>query len=112
MPYTKQTWTDWTGDPALAPTTAKANAARLGTIETGIQNAQAAAETATATSTVASMPSGMCWFVRKQGTTWPSRPTSRVDELVFWVGADPSPPIVTTGTGGMLDNMDLRVVTP
>lgn len=36
------------------------------------------------------------------------RPTSRSDVMVIWKGADPSPGIVTTGTGGMLDGVDER----
>lgn len=40
-------------------------------------------------------------FVRKSGGVWPARPTTRTDVLVFWIGPDPSPSIVTSGTGGM-----------
>lgn len=36
MAYAKQTWTDWAGDPTLAPTTAKVNAARLNYLENGV----------------------------------------------------------------------------
>ena len=47
----------------------------------------------------------------QNGGTWPDRPTSRTDVTVMWVGAEPSPPSVTSGTGGMYDH-DLRFVTP
>lgn len=51
-------------------------------------------------------------WVRKSGTTWPARPTADASVMVFWVGADPSPAIVNSGTGGMLNNVDIRLVTP
>ena len=50
--------------------------------------------------------------VTKSGGTWPARPTSRSDIIVQWKGADPSPAIVSSGTGGMRDNIDIRLVTP
>lgn len=37
------------------------------------------------------------------------RPTGRADVVVLWIGAEPSPPSVTTGTGGMRPN-DLRFI--
>jgi len=45
----------------------------------------------------------------KSGSTWPVRPTTNASTVVFWVGADPSPAIVSSGTGGMYNN-DVRVV--
>lgn len=51
-------------------------------------------------------------FIAKSGTTWPARPTSRADIMVMWVGKDPSPAIVDSGTGGMLRNVDVRFTTP
>lgn len=57
------------------------------------------------------LPAGVIIGVHKQGTTWPARPTTRTDLIVRWIGPDPSPPIVASGTGGMLDNVDLRSVT-
>lgn len=36
------------------------------------------------------------------------RPTSRGDIVCDWVGPDPDPPIVTTGTAGMRDGIDRR----
>lgn len=59
----------------------------------------------------ASLPAGTTLTVIKSGT-WPARPTSRSDIIVQWKGADPSPSIVSSGTGGMLDNVDIRLVTP
>jgi hypothetical protein len=50
--------------------------------------------------------------VTKSAGVWPARPTSRSDIIVQWKGADPSPAIVSTGTGGMRDNIDIRLVTP
>lgn len=55
---------------------------------------------------------GAVQFVRKTGSTWPARPTASTDVIVLWIGADPSPTIVASGTGGMLDNIDIRMVTP
>jgi len=173
MPYSKQTWTDWAGDPTLAPTTAKFNAARANYMETGIANAQATADAALASSTdpevvrdtmaialVAgsgisisaddannqititntgsssggtSTTGGAVQFAAKDATTgfWPvsygvggapvytggaantgRRPTTDPNVLVLWVGADPSPAIVTTGDGGELAGRDVRLVTP
>lgn len=40
------------------------------------------------------------------------RPTSRTDVIVAWKGPDPSPAIVTSGTGGMLSPHDVRWITP
>lgn len=60
----------------------------------------------------ASLPAGSTVTVSKVADTWPARPTSRADIVIIWKGADPSPLIVTSGTGGMRDNIDLRFVTP
>lgn len=62
--------------------------------------------------TVANLPAGTTLTVSKSGGTWPARPTSRTDIIVQWKGADPSPSIVSSGTGGMMDNVDIRFVTP
>lgn len=63
------------------------------------------------TDPIAALPAGATLTVIKSGT-WPARPTSRADIIVQWKGADPSPSIVSSGTGGMLDNVDIRLVTP
>jgi hypothetical protein len=57
------------------------------------------------------LPAGTTLTVVKSGV-WPARPTSRSDIVVQWKGPDPSPSIVGSGTGGMLDNVDIRLVTP
>lgn len=62
--------------------------------------------------TYANLPAGTTITVQKSGGTWPARPTSRSDIMVQWKGPDPSPVIVSSGTGGMLDNIDIRLVTP
>lgn len=62
--------------------------------------------------TTENIPAGSMLAVRKTGTTWPARPTARTDVIVNWIGADPSPAIVPSGTAGMLDNIDIRFVTP
>lgn len=63
--------------------------------------------------TLANIPAGSTITVLKDATTgWPARPTSRTDVIVAWKGADPSPSIVSSGTGGMLNNVDYRLVTP
>ena len=93
MAYTKQTWTD-------APsTTTPISAARLNYIEAGIEAA-------------ADYKAGDVIFVTKSGGTWPARPTSRSDVLVIWSGPLPSPSVVSSGTGGMLNNVDKHFVTP
>lgn len=67
---------------------------------------------------VANVAAGAMIAVVKTGGVWPGgtastgvRPTSRSDVVVAWIGADPSPAIVASGTGGMLDNVDLRFIT-
>jgi hypothetical protein len=60
---------------------------------------------------ITALPAGATLTVIKSGT-WPARPTSRADIIVQWKGADPSPSIVSSGTAGMLDNVDIRLVTP
>ena len=62
--------------------------------------------------TYANLPAGTTITVAKSGGTWPARPTARNDIIVQWKGPDPSPSIVSSGTGGMLDNVDMRFVTP
>jgi hypothetical protein len=64
-----------------------------------------------ATDPIAALPPGATLTVVKSGT-WPARPTSRADVIVQWKGAEPSPSIVSSGTGGMLDGVDIRLVTP
>jgi hypothetical protein len=54
---------------------------------------------------------GLVIAVRKSSGAWPARPTARPDIVVHWIGADPDPVIVTSGTGGALDGVDIRVVT-
>lgn len=61
---------------------------------------------------IAGLPAGSVLVVAKSGGTWPARPTSRADLVVFWKGADPSPSIVSSGTGGMRDGVDVRLVMP
>lgn len=60
----------------------------------------------------ANLPAGTTLTVLKMAGTWPARPTARTDIVVQWKGADPSPAIIASGTGGMLDNVDMRFVTP
>lgn len=47
---------------------------------------------------------------RVNSTTWEARPSSNAAILVLVVGADPSPPVITTGTAGMYAG-DVRIVT-
>lgn len=58
------------------------------------------------------LPAGTTLTVVKSAGVWPARPTSRNDIIVQWKGPDPSPNIVSSGTGGMLDNVDIRLITP
>jgi hypothetical protein len=60
------------------------------------------------------LPPNSILVVKKSGVTWPGPPTLRSDIILIWKGADPSPPPVsvrTLGTPGMLDNVDLRIIT-
>lgn len=68
--------------------------------------------TADGAPTLANLPAGTTLTVLKSGSTWPARPTARTDIVVQWRGTDPSPSIVASGTGGMLDGVDVRFVTP
>lgn len=58
---------------------------------------------------IADLPAGSSIVVRKTGSTWPARPTTRSDIVVIWVGLDPDPAIITSGTAGALDNVDVRM---
>jgi hypothetical protein len=60
--------------------------------------------------TLANIPAGSTLTVQKSGT-WPARPTARADVIVIWKGPDPSPAIVSSGTAGMRDGIDIRFVT-
>lgn len=62
--------------------------------------------------TYADLPAGTTVTVLKSGGVWPARPTARADLIVAWKGADPDPAIVASGTGGMHDGIDYRLVTP
>lgn len=62
--------------------------------------------------TVAALPAGSTITVAKASGVWPARPTDRADIVVQWKGPDPSPAIINSGTAGMLNNVDIRFVTP
>ena len=71
----------------------------------------------TASVTLDSIPAGSVLAVHKTSGVWPGgtsstgvRPTSRADVTVIWHGAAPMPAIVTSGTGGMLQGVDLAFV--
>jgi len=57
------------------------------------------------------LPAGSTITVQKSSGSWPSRPTSRGDIVVMWKGPNPSPSIVSSGTSGMRDDVDVRLVT-
>lgn len=94
MDYTKQLWTD---APA---TTTPISAARLNYMEEGIRAANDY------------MPYATITVQKNTNGTWPARPTARADVTVAWKGPDPSPAVVSSGTGGMRDGIDYRLVTP
>ena len=94
-------------EPKLAASNAPASGQLLGWDGTNLTWASAGS-----TPTYANLPAGTTLTVVKSGGTWPARPTSRTDIVVQWKGADPSPAIVPSGTGGMLDNVDIRFITP
>lgn len=58
------------------------------------------------------LPAGTTITVTKNDGVWPARPTARADITVMWKGPDPTPAIVSSGTGGMINNVDIRLVTP
>lgn len=60
--------------------------------------------------TVENLPAGSVVMVKKTGTTWPARPTTRTDLVVVWQGTEPSPPIVTSGTGGMYSGDERDII--
>lgn len=62
--------------------------------------------------TVTNLPANSLLVVTKSGSTWPVRPTARTDVKVAWLGPDPAPAIVASGTAGALNNVDLRWRTP
>lgn len=81
-------------------------------VSTATQTALDAKAALTHSHALADLPAGTTITVQKSGGTWPARPTARTDVFVAWKGADPSPAIVSSGTGGMLDGVDYRLVTP
>lgn len=84
----------------------------LATIE--YVNAEIAVLESDTTIDYSDLPALTTLVVRKNGSTWPGPPTLRSDIIIIWKGAEPSPPIVsvrTLGTPGMLDNVDLRMIT-
>lgn len=111
MSYTPQTWTDLSG--------LEITAAHLNYIEAGIAGAY-------------DFQPGETFTILKDPVTgfWPSswsgrvpsysggavdsgvRPTARTDVYCHWQGPDPSPAVVSSGTGGMLTGVDSRYVTP
>lgn len=126
MAYTPQTWSD---APA---TTTPISAARLNYMEAGIAAAGTGGGGTGGPVTIAGLPPGSTVTVPKDRATgfWPTgydstgkpvytggssstglRPTSRADITVVWKGADPSPAVVSSGTAGMLNNVDVRFVT-
>lgn len=62
----------------------------------------------------ASAPMGSGFVVKPNPDhSWPARPTGRKDVVVFWQSGpeSPDPQIVNEGTGGMMNNVDVRLVT-
>lgn len=77
-------------------------------VDTAISTAVAGISAVVDYSTI---PAGSTITVIKT-TSWPARPTARADIIVAWKGPDPSPSVVSSGTGGMRDGIDYRLVTP
>jgi hypothetical protein len=63
--------------------------------------------TGSGTMTIANAPAGAVFSAYKSGSAWPARPSSRTDITIFWIGVAPAPAIVTSGTGGMLQDVDV-----
>lgn len=84
----------------------------LATIE--YVDAEITASEADTTVDYSDLPPYTTLVVAKNGAVWPGPPTLRSDIIIIWKGADPSPSIVsvrTLGTPGMLNNVDLRMIT-
>lgn len=96
MPYSP---TNYVNEPA---TTTPISAANLNKTEQALAALYAIVESL----------GGHVRFVAKVAGVWGPRPTSDPNVLVIWVGPDPSPPIVSSGTGGMRNDRDTRFVTP
>lgn len=62
------------------------------------------------TASIATYPAGYVHARSKINGVWQDRGTTRADITVLWIGPEPSPAVVTTGTAGMYEN-DLRLVT-
>lgn len=62
--------------------------------------------------TISNAPAGAMFSVYKSAGTWPSRPTSRSDITVFWIGTAAAPSIITSGTSGMLQDVDVWIEQP
>lgn len=77
-----------------------------------ISHSHAASDVNSGTLSYGTLPAGTTLTVVKAAGVWPARPTSRSDIIIQWKGPDPSPAIVSSGTGGMLDNVDIRMITP
>lgn len=101
------------GDAATAKTAALAaqTAAQSGSLaptETAIAEALLRADWVGA----GAVP-GTILFVRQSaGGTWPARPTASANVMVMWIGWSNWPPIVSSGTAGMRDNLDARTIRP
>lgn len=63
------------------------------------------------TPSVDDLPGGVVMYSRKTDGEWGPRPTARADIMVIRQGAEPPPPVVASGTDGMLDG-DEHHVTP
>ena len=72
----------------------------------------AASDVVSGTFDLSLLPAGATLTVAKAAGVWPARPTARNDIIVQWKGPDPSPSLVSSGTGGMMNNVDLRMITP
>lgn len=132
MAYVKKTWADGSGggtplsatalndwedriDTGISSVTGGTGAVSSVNGDTGavvLTAADVGARPDSYTPGYADLPAWTTLTVLKSGGTWPSRPTARTDIVVAWKGADPSPSIVSSGTGGMLNNVDYRLVTP
>ena len=77
-----------------------------------VSHTHAASDVTSGTFDYSLLPIGATLTVAKAAGVWPSRPTGRNDIIVQWKGPDPSPSIVSSGTGGMMNNVDIRMITP
>jgi hypothetical protein len=58
------------------------------------------------------VPANSVGVVIKAGSSWPARPTDRTDVSFLFIGASPFPSVITSGTAGYYDGVDVILEKP